>query len=1465
MAEAILLEGVKSVASTIIDSLLKEGFSYLSYNLSSKLRDLQTNILPQFQLLIKAAERSNKHKGELELWLRKLKDALYEAEDVVDLYRYQLLKEKVFDLNTHPALKRFKKVARKANSKVFILSPQKIELRRSLNKLEMIAAEAKTFRELLGMQIEDAAPNLGTGGQPNVTTSLPQLEVFGRDKERDEIIDKYLLDESEASKARCYSVVSIVGIGGAGKTTLAQYIYNNQRVVDHFDIKMWVCVSRKLDIFKHLRQMIESSSRDECPNIMNLDVLQEKLIDMIKSKKVLLVLDDVWCDKSVNEVEWEKLLAPLAHNGKKGSKILVTTRSEKLPVALHPQYSMQLRDLEENVIISLFMHHAFGGAKSIDMHLQNELEDIGRQIVQKLYGSPLAAKAVGGQLSKKLEPKFWRAALDRNNLRDTQQALIWSYQCLDAPLQRCFSYFSLFPKGHIFKAKDIVCMWIAEGFINSSNNSMTLEDIGMSYFDELVSVSFLQLGDLEYYSMHDLFHDLAENISKEEYLRIEDDHVKEISPTIRHLYISDGSLLEDCISVNKIENLRTLIIVDDSISSSVIDHLLVATNKFKKLRVLDLSGNITETLLKSIGDLKHLRYLDLSKAEVDVVLGKLYHLQVLMTYDYTSATLPRSLKNLISLRHFEGDYDALTTVPDIGRLTSLQTLPEFHIKKEKGYDIGQLRNLNELRGWLSIQNLENIEGKDKAVEANLKNKKHLESLVLNWKEDDESDSRRDLDREVLEGLQPHPPNLTYLSINGYKSPEFPSWLPLRDLRSLKIYNCNALEVLPPMSNLFPNCHELNLLDLPNLRKLSSLPPSLEELEIQNCIITDGALSQSLETLMSCDVPRGGNYPRGLHIYLEVWVFQLTSLKSLTLYGINTITTLPSEEVLHHLVALTHLEIWECHSLKSVGGLHVLPSLEWLRFSSCPCLELEMVMPAGEGGGRGILPPSLQRLIIWKCDFTDGALSQSLGGLTSLKFLSLLGINTITTLPSEEILHHLISLTKLYIKACHSLKSVGGLYALPSLEMLSFESCPCLEWEMVMPTGEGGGKGILPPLLQFLCLKVFKFMSCDCLELERMMPGEGGGRAILPPSLRSVVIERCRSMKNFVVAAAAGDLPNVAKLNLSHCPSLVSLSLSHLTALIALDIYYCPSIVFVSKEEVEERVEEDSFGGKQKIELILPSSLQSLKISECDITEGALSQSLERLTSLKSLKLASIKTITTLPSEEILHHLISLTHLQIDGCPQLKSVGGLYALPSLEELEFCGFECFELETVILAGEGGGKGILPPSLRSLNIERCMRMKSFVVAAGDLPNLVSLVFRDCLSLASLSLSRLTALEVLEIYDCPGILSLPDYLPESLASISISTCPGILSLPDYLPESLTSIHISDCPGILSLPDHLPESLTSIHISDCPCILSLPDHLPESLTSIKIYNCPVLKKRCRRPNGEDWPKIARIPYRYIG
>ncbi|XP_072951797.1 disease resistance protein RGA2-like [Typha angustifolia] len=1064
MAEKLIVEGVKLVASPIVSSLLNYASSYLGVGVSTTLQDLETIILPQLQLMIQAAERSSEHKNMMEKWLRKFKDSLYEAEDVLDLNKYQLLKEKVSDLNTHPALKQFKKVVRKVNTRLWILSPQKIGLRRSLNKLEKIIDEAKTFRELLGIPIKDGtvAPDLRNGGQPNITTSFLLHKVFGRDKERDEIIDKYLLDPSEASEpGENYSVIAIVGIGGVGKTTLAQIVYNDQRVVNHFDIKMWVCVSRKLDIVRQTKEMIESvalQSKLECPPLEFLDTLQSKLFDMIKSKKVLLVLDDIWFDKSMNETEWQKFLAPLATSMKRGSKILVTTRTDNLPVALRSQYNMVLGDLEESNIISLFMLHAFGGTKLNDSNLQEELENIGKQIVQKLHRSPLAAKAVGGQLSKRLEVKFWRDALSEDNLHHTHQALLWSYRHLDAPLQCCFSYFSLFPKGHSFKVEEMIHLWMAEGFINSLKDSRRMEDIGMDYFHELVSGSFLQHGeDNTQYYMHDLFHDLAENLSKEDCLRIENDQVKEISPTIRHMYISYESSRKNNMSFNKLENLHTLI-MDDSLSPSAIDHLFAAIGKLKKLRVLMLP-NVSKEKMKLIADLKHLQFLAFyhSKAvELPVTFGKLYHLQLLSLSGDVS--LPRSMKNLINLRHFEGDDKVLTTLPGIGRLTSLQKLPQFHVKKAKGYDIGQLMDLNELQGSLTISYLQNVEGKAKALEANLKDKKHLQNLHLEWGSNDESDRRRDLDTEVLESLQPCP-NLIELTIHGCQSCKFPNWLLqegyLQNLQSLTLDRCTSLEVLPPMSNLFPYCRKLQILNLPNLRTFSLLPQSLKELVISNCKslnilgISPGPsisllhvhLPKSLSKLELLNCPGilslSEHLPESLNNLVVINCRGISSLPEHLPESLSNLelTHSPNISLLPECLpeSLNNLHIWNCPNISSLPK-HLPESLHNLKLWQCPGISSLPIH----------LPESLSNLRLWNCPGISSLPERLPKSLINLELRNCHGISSLPVHLSK-------SLNNLLLVNCPGILSLPDLPK--SLTNIRISGCPVLKERCRSPNGE----------------------------------------------------------------------------------------------------------------------------------------------------------------------------------------------------------------------------------------------------------------------------------------------------------------------------------------------------------------------------------------------------------------------------
>ena len=242
------------------------------------------------------------------------------------------------------------------------------------------------------------------------TSFITEPEVYGREEDQDKIIDFLVGD---ASHSEDLSVYPIIGLGGLGKTTLAQLIFNHERVVNNFEPRIWVCVSEDFSLKRMTKAIIEVASGRACEDLL-LEILQRRLQDLLQSKRYLLVLDDVWDDEQEN---WQKLKSILAC-GAQGASVL------------------------------LFKHRAFG-PNEVE---QEKLVILGKEIVKKCGGVPLAAKALGGLLRFKREEREW-LKIKESNLwslpHNIMPALRLSYLNLPIKFRQCFAYCVIFLKDEV--------------------------------------------------------------------------------------------------------------------------------------------------------------------------------------------------------------------------------------------------------------------------------------------------------------------------------------------------------------------------------------------------------------------------------------------------------------------------------------------------------------------------------------------------------------------------------------------------------------------------------------------------------------------------------------------------------------------------------------------------------------------------------------------------------------------------------------------------------------------------------------------------------------------------------------------------------------------------------------------------------------------------------------------------------
>ncbi|KAG4403245.1 hypothetical protein GLYMA_01G065800v4 [Glycine max] len=734
-------------------------------------------------------------------------------------------------------------------------------MKRISERLERIAEERIKFH-----LTEMVSERSGIIEWRQTSSFITEPQVYGREEDTDKIVDFLIGD---ASHLEDLSVYPIVGLSGLGKTTLAQLIFNCERVVNHFELRIWVCVSEDFSLKRMTKAIIEATTGHASEDL-DLEPLQRRLQDLLQRKRYLLVLDDVWDEVQEN---WQRLKSVLAC-GAKGASILVTTRLPKVAAIMGTMPPHELSMLSDNDCWELFKHRAFG-PNEVE---QVELVIIGKEIVKKCRGVPLAAKALGGLLRFKRDEKEWIYVKESNlwslpnNENSVMPALRLSYLNLPIKLRQCFAYCAIFPKDEIIKKQYLIELWMANGFI-SSNEILDAEDVGDGVWNELYWRSFFQ--DIEKdefdkvtsFKMHDLVHDLAQFVAEEVCCITNDNGVTTLSKRSHHLsyYRWLSSERADSIQMHQVKSLRTYILqplldIRRTWPLAYTDELSPHVLKCYSLRVLHCERR--GKLSSSIGHLKHLRYLNLSRGGFKTLpesLCKLWNLQILkLDYCVYLQNLPNNLTSLTALQQLSlNDCFSISSLPpQIGKLTSLRNLSMCIVGKERGFLLEELGPL-KLKGDLHIKHLERVKSVSDAKEANMSSKK-LNELWLSWDRNEVCELQENVE-EILEVLQPDIQQLQSLGVVRYKGSHFPQWMSSPSLKQLAIGRCREVKCLQEVLQHMTSLHSLQLYNLP---KLESLPDCfgnltlLRHLSIKNC-------------------PKLMCLPTSL---------SLSSLKSLTIYG-----------------------------------------------------------------------------------------------------------------------------------------------------------------------------------------------------------------------------------------------------------------------------------------------------------------------------------------------------------------------------------------------------------------------------------------------------------------------------------------------------------------------------------------------------------------------------------------------------
>ncbi|XP_010523649.1 PREDICTED: disease resistance protein RPM1-like [Tarenaya hassleriana] len=871
MASAAIDFGVGRILTLLENEVLVQG------GVNDEVEKMRTELLIMKSFLQDKAETKTTHL--FQSFVSNTRDLVYEAESVIDEFAYHI--------SDHRSRSRLGRMVR---------FPIYMRARRSVatnldNLNDKIRALSESVRRYYGSENILRVPNDSNGDDTKWVKNLSETSLFfGEDSlvginEGKEKLIGWLLD-SEPQR----TVVSVVGMGGSGKSTVAANVFKSQVVRRHFDCCAWITVSQSYVIEDVFRTMIKELYKEadlQTPAdfySLNYRELAETLVNFLKERRYIVVLDDVWSTRL-----WTEINVSLPE-GTCGSRVMITTRNENVASFAYGKDCQihRIEPLKDNEAWELFCRKSFR-ENSKQSRIPN-IEGIARKLVQRCEGLPLAIVGLGCMMSTKLLESEWKHVDNTLNwelsnnpeLRVVHGILSLSFKDLPHPLKHCFLYCCLFPEDYEIKRKRLIRMWIAQGFVEPRRGAK-LEEVADSYLRELVYRNMLQvirkncLGRPKTFKMHDMMREIALSMSKAE--RFSD------------IYVDDENTVEDngarhlCIqgemrSGNRHSNLHTLL------ACYTVNREFVLPLGLKLLRVLDLENSPISKLPDSLGIMFNLKYLNLTRTQVRGLpksFSRLLNLETLITKESNIKVLPpeisklKNLQNLIAYHYLHKDafgrpYLSGTSVGfDICKLRSLKVLYSINVQAGHIKNLGNLTRLTRL----GLVNVKRVYGDDLCSSLNhIKGLRHLSLKSI--------DAEEPLKLDALVSTA----SIERLSLVG-RLERTPGWFrSLHNLSILGLYWSKLEEDLVSHIQDLPNLVQLSLTDacrssnvlcfMEGFRSLKVLvitgSPGLTEIVIQKGVMP------GLEKLQIKECPEIESVPRGIE--------SLVNLQELLLYYVS---------------------------------------------------------------------------------------------------------------------------------------------------------------------------------------------------------------------------------------------------------------------------------------------------------------------------------------------------------------------------------------------------------------------------------------------------------------------------------------------------------------------------------------------------------------------------------------------------